>query len=159
MKRIVIAAVIAGAGLAGAAWAQQQNASREKEILGGKNAREILAPAPSLSADACRQLANYQPKKDGDAEYKPGVDVNGKPVVEADLGGNAIPVPDTVRFHLSVDMAEYLGLAGNGPNPAGYVDFGEVEIDRDGSVYLDGRPMESQQEAALRALCDEQKQP
>lgn len=157
MKRILAATVMAGLVLAGAALAQ--DGSHEKDILGGKSAHEILAPAPSLSADACRQLANYQPKKDGDAEYKPGVDVNGKPVVEADLGGNAIPVPDPVRFHLSVDMAEYLGLAGNGPNPAGYVDFGEVEIHRDGSVFLDGKPMESQQEAALRALCDEEKQP
>lgn len=159
MKRIVIAALIVGAGLAGAALAQAQDGSREKDILGGKGAREILAPAPSLSADACRQLSGYETKKDGDAEYKPGVDVTGKPVVEADLGGNAIAVPDPVRFHLSVDMAEYLGLAGSGPNPAGYVDFGEVEIDRDGSVFLDGKPMESQQEAALRALCDEKKQP
>src|SRR4051812_28656552 len=42
------------------------------------------AVLPAISDKDCQYLIAYQPKADGDAEYKPGVDAAGKPVLEAD---------------------------------------------------------------------------
>lgn len=106
-----------------------------------------------LSDEACRQLTAYQPGVDGSADYKPGVDVTGKPVVEADIGGAAIPVPEAIEFQLSVDMAQYLGYY-TSPQPEGYVDLGTITVLPDGQVLRNGAPMETQAETALRALCE-----
>lgn len=168
MKAAVCAVSFGLAFFAGAAMAQTagDRVTFEKDVLGGARAvavddkpQDLLSVRPSLSEDACRQLAGYRPEESNDATYSAGVDAGGRPVVEADIGGSAIPVPRDVTFRLSVDMAEYLGLSAGGPNPAGYIDFGEVTIRPDGQALLDGQPMESRQEAALRALCDEGKQP
>ncbi len=109
-----------------------------------------------LSSDACRNLAVYQPGVDGDAAYKPGVDVTGKPVVEADLGGGGIPAPDTVEFDLTVDMAQYLGFSVN-PAVEGKIGIAKITVLPDGRILRDGQPLEGQAEAALRALCKDSK--
>ncbi len=106
-----------------------------------------------LSDDACRQLSVYQPDQDGSADYKPGVDVTGKPVVEADIGGAALPVPEVIEFQLTADVAQYLDLPAT-PRPEGYLALGTISILPDGRVLRDGAPLETQAEAALRALCE-----
>ncbi|HEX2753183.1 MAG TPA: hypothetical protein VHP34_08830, partial [Alphaproteobacteria bacterium] len=50
---------------------------------------------------ACRALVRHQPADD--VTYKPGVDVHGKPVVEADINAAPITIPETVRFNITVD--------------------------------------------------------
>lgn len=111
-----------------------------------------------LSQEACRYLTAYKPGADGSAAYEPGVDVTGKPVVEADIGGSSIPAPDEITFDLSVDMAQYLGL-NPVPRPEGFIDLGIISVLPDGTVLHDGQPLESQAESDLRALCYEQKAP
>lgn len=135
-----LAAAVIVSGLAAASYSLAQNDSTDLV----------------LSNDACRNLTAYQPGADGDATYKPGVDVTGKPVVEADLGGGGIAAPETVEFDLTVDMAQYLGYSAT-QTPEGKIHIAKITVLPDGRVLRDGEPLEGQAQAALRALCQPKK--
>ncbi len=63
----------------------------------------------SLSASACQQMVQHVPADD--VTYKPGVDVHGKPVVPADLGGGpTITMPDQIDIQIGIDLADRLAL-------------------------------------------------
>lgn len=99
----------------------------------------------------CKYLAIYQPDPVNDAEYKPGVDAEGNPVVEADIAPSAITLPDKYTFDIKVDAATNAGL----PVPAGVISemsVGSVTIEK-GRVSFNGKPIEGDAEATLRALC------
>lgn len=103
-----------------------------------------------LDDAACRAITAHVP--DSGVEYQPGVDVHGKPVVEADLNPSPVKIPETIRFTITVDTMKYAGIA----VPAGVegkAAIGEVEIGKDGRMLFNGAPMEGEAEAALRALC------
>lgn len=107
---------------------------------------------PELDAKTCQQMATYQPDPKQGADYKPGVDVHGKPVVEADLNPSPIKLPDTISFDLTVDVAKYAGI----PVPAGTeakAAIGTVTVDKDGHMSFNGHPLEGDAEKALRELC------
>lgn len=102
---------------------------------------------------ACRMLVRHEPADD--AVYKPGVDVHGKPVVEADINASAITLPETIRFNITVDVAKYAGIH----LPTGTemsANMGTVEVLPDGKMTFNGQPMEGDAEAALVAICKEQ---
>jgi hypothetical protein len=108
--------------------------------------------APELDASVCRQMATYHPEAGKEADYKPGVDVHGKPVVEADLNPSQLKVADTVSFDVTVDLAKYAGLAvpeGTESKTA----IGTVTVDKDGRMTFNGKPLEGDAEKALRELC------
>lgn len=94
----------------------------------------------------CQLLGQHKPA--GDVAYTPGVDVHGKPVVPADLGGAAAIVPDTVVVPLSVDLAQRLqnsnveGLKLEAP-------LGMLEIHQNGRVTYNGQDWTPQ----VYALC------
>ena len=107
---------------------------------------------PELDPKVCQQMVAYQPDAVNGAEYKPGVDVHGKPVVEADITPNVVAMPDKVSFNVTVDLANYLGIAG----PVGLENeavLGKIEVDKAGHVTFNGKPLEGDAEAALRELC------
>ena len=63
----------------------------------------------ALSKQACARLVQHVPADD--VTYKPGVDVRGKPVVPADLGGGpAIVLPDEINIQIGIDLADRLAL-------------------------------------------------
>ncbi|WP_255542570.1 hypothetical protein [Azospirillum sp. INR13] len=65
---------------------------------------------PVIDLSLCQRLTRHVPA--ADVEYRPGVDVNGRPVVPADLPGTAgaqPPVP--IDLPLSVDLARRMGIA------------------------------------------------
>lgn len=102
---------------------------------------------------ACRALVRHEPA--ADAAYQPGVDVHGRPVVEADLNAAPIRPPETVTFHITVDVAQYAGI----PVPAGteaQAAIGEVTVAPDGRMTFNSTPVAGEAEAALIALCREQ---
>ena len=108
--------------------------------------------SPELDPKVCQWMVEYQPDANGGAEYKPGIDVNGKPVVEAELNPTPLQVPDTVSFNITVDVAKYAGI----DVPAGTetpASLGTVTVSKDGHMTFNGQPMEGNAEAALRALC------
>ncbi len=114
-------------------------------------AQEAPSVTPELDPEICSFMVAHQP--DSDVAYTPGVDVHGKPVIEADVGGGAFFIQaDEISFTLNVDLAKYLGIG----VPEGIetkADLGMIVIDRNGAVTFNGQPMEGGSEAALRSLC------
>lgn len=114
------------------------------------------APPPgdkdlSITVSDCQKLVDYQPS--ADVDYKPGVDVNGKPVAPADLAtsATAIKPPEKISFPLKIDVAKYIGLT----VPAGVQGktvIGTIAVEN-GQVTFNGKPLEGDATAALKALC------
>ena len=107
---------------------------------------------PELDPKVCQQMVTYQPDPMNGADYKPGVDVHGKPVVEADINPSPVEIPDTISFDVTVDLALYAGIA----VPTGTeqkASVGTVTVDKEGHMTFNGKPMEGSAEAALRELC------
>lgn len=102
----------------------------------------VASFAGDIPAEACRQLA----------EYRPGVDVHGKPVVPADLEEPAVTLPQTYSFDVTVDVAESLGIA-TPVGAAGDLTVGTITVEK-GKVLFNGNPVDTNAAAALRAQCD-----
>lgn len=67
------------------------------------------AESVPLSVADCQRLVRHQPR--GDVEYKPSVDVHGKAVVPADLGGGyQMNLPETIDIQIGIDLADRLAL-------------------------------------------------
>lgn len=110
----------------------------------------VAQDAPVLDASLCREIVLHKP--DADVKYTPGVDVHGRPVVEAELKSSVVKAPEEIEFDLTVDVAKYIGLTA----PAGVegqARIGTVKVDKDGRVHFNGQPLEGEAETALRALC------
>ncbi len=96
----------------------------------------------TYSHQMCRLLEKHVPRDD--VTYQPGADVNGKPVVPADLnGGSAFQLPDTIKIPLSVDLAQEFNLTEFDDNEL-VVPLGILEVTKDGRVLQDGRDLTDQ---------------
>ncbi len=108
-------------------------------------AQETLPPE-------CRLLKEHKPS--ADVNYRPGVDVHGKPVVPADI--NAAPMgleSQTIVVPLSVDLAERLQNQNiNGLEMTGTLGF--IEIAPGGRVTYNGQDLTGQ----VHVLCDQKPQ-
>ncbi len=74
----------------------------------------------ALSSADCKKPVQHVPADD--ATYKPGVDVRGKPVVPADLGGGSnLKIPEEIHIQIGIDLADRLARreARRTPSPAG----------------------------------------
>jgi hypothetical protein len=96
----------------------------------------------------CRVLPEHKTRED--VAYKPGVDVNGKPVIPADINAAPMEFNETLVVPLSVDLAERLGSQNiEGLDMTGTLGF--LEIHPDGRVAYNGRDLTPQ----IYALCGE----
>ncbi len=117
----------------------------------------------TVTAETCAALATYEPAPD--VEYQPGVDVNGAPVAPADLGGTPrIEVPRDISVSITVELAHVLGIPAF-PDPAHpqndiYKPEAAIGIVtyKDGKFAFNGQPLQSDAEAALAKLCQQQGQ-
>ena len=67
------------------------------------------AESVPVSVADCQRLVRHQPR--ADVEYQPGVDVHGKAVVPADLGGGyQMKMPETIDIQIGIDLADRLAL-------------------------------------------------
>jgi len=105
-------------------------------------------PVPEIDSALCSRIVPHQ--KAPDVDYKPGVDVHGKPVVEADLNPSPVKMPERVSFDITIDTAKYLGLST--PGLEGIVNVGSIAYEN-GQLTFNGEPMEGHAAKALRALC------
>lgn len=116
---------------------------------------EVLAAAPGrpkavVNAAECRALL-AEPAVPG-AAYVPGVDVNGQPVVPADIGGMS-PLGD-----IAIDLRTLLDQVSGGTVPpllsASEIREGRIRIGLDdGEVSLNGHRLGPQATAVVRAAC------
>jgi hypothetical protein len=119
-------------------------------LLSGAAAADEL-----IDAETCKYLAVYKPAPDVD--YKPGVDVHGHPVVEADITPPAVKMPENFSFDVNVDVAQAAGL----PLPAGtqaLAKVGTITYEK-GELKFNGKPLNGEEEAHLKALCNPPESP
>ncbi|MDR6770126.1 hypothetical protein [Azospirillum sp. BE72] len=107
---------------------------------------------PVIDLSLCQRLTRHVPA--ANVEYRPGVDVNGRPVAPADLPGTAgaqPPIP--IDLPLSVDLARRMGIALPSvpflPDDVTSV-WLSVVGDR---LYLNGQPIDPGAEDRLYAYC------
>ncbi|MFQ5617897.1 MAG: hypothetical protein ACE5FR_02905 [Rhodospirillales bacterium] len=108
-----------------------------------------------VTAGDCRRVVAHVAA--ADVEFRPGVDVRGRKVAPADLGGTPrVGIPDTITFDLQLDLEELAG-----PPPPGTVGevfgrpvLGHISI-RGHEVYFNDRLLGDMAEAELARKCRE----
>lgn len=120
-----------------------------------KQATPATTKVEVTAADCRRLFTEHRPA--ADVAYKPGVDVNGKPVAGADLNpAPQIKVPETVTFDIAVDLTRY-GVPASSPLFQPNVKLGQVQMDlASGKVLYNGEPLGNPEIEALREACRRQ---
>src|SRR5579883_1173479 len=96
-----------------------------------------------ISSDLCGKLA---PDAVPGAEYKPGVDVNGKPVAPADLSGSAAARVQNFPIEVHLDLRKHAG-----PNaPQGGAIFAFLHV-HDGKAYFNDEALTPDESGAIVA--------
>ncbi len=89
--------------------------------------------------------------------YQPGVDVNGRPVVPADLGDTPeIKLPEETVIAITVDIDKRFNIP---PTPDLFrpeATIGTVIVKEDGRAYFNGQPLTSEESHALSTACQKQ---
>jgi hypothetical protein len=105
----------------------------------------------AISRQDCERLVRHEPAPD--VAYQPGVDVHGKPVVPADLGGGApIQLPDVIYIPIEVLVQDRFHIPANSVLFNATAEVGVAEL-RGNQVYYQGQLLSDPEEAALEAAC------
>lgn len=116
------------------------------------NLSPLAAQEPILritKADCARLVEAAQA---GDVTYQPDIDVRGRSVVAADLGGSGLEAPGQILIHIGIELAERLGIPRDPSNFDADAEIGVVEV-RDKHAYFNGQPLQGEAEAELAAKC------
>jgi hypothetical protein len=112
------------------------------------------APASAeiaISRKDCQRLVNHQPAPD--VTYQPGVDVHGRPVVPADLGGGQqIQLPDVIYIPIEVLIQDKYGIPANSVLYDATALVGVVSV-RGNQVYFEDQPLTDPEIVALEEAC------
>ncbi len=104
----------------------------------------------TVSERDCHRLIRHQPR--ADVAHTPGVDVRGRPVVPADLGGGSpIRLPEVITIDIGFELDEKYGLGGGGKY-SGSSKIGSVTV-RNGDVFYDGHRLDDADQAAVATAC------
>lgn len=104
-----------------------------------------------LSEADCRLLTRHVPAPD--VAYQPGVDVRGRDVVPADLGGaQTIRVPETFTIDIDVFLADRLGIPADRKQFVPEANVAVVTVDGD-RVYFNGQPLSNLKQQAIADAC------
>lgn len=119
-----------------------------------------MAIAPNLavaqmfevSRHDCARLVEHRAR--ADVEYKPGVDVRGRPVKPADLNpGPVIGVPQSFSFDANIDLKKF-GVSSNSVLFQPSAGVGKIMVEDGGRrVLYDGQSLGNREQEALVALC------
>ena len=112
------------------------------------------APASAeiaISRKDCQRLVNHEPAPD--VTYQPGVDVHGRPVVPADLGGGQqIQLPDVIYIPIEVLIQDKYGIPANSVLYDATALVGVVSV-RGNQVYFEDQPLTDPEIVALEEAC------
>ena len=116
----------------------------------------ILWSAPAsaeiaISRKDCQRLVNHEPVPD--VTYQPGVDVHGRPVAPADLGGGQqIQLPDVIYIPIEVLIQDKYGIPANSVLYDATALVGVVSV-RGNQVYFEDQPLTDPEIVALEEAC------
>ena len=104
----------------------------------------------TISKAECRKLVRHQPS--ADVAYRPGVDVRGRRVAPADLGGGTnIAIPQEIEIPITVELDKTIGAAASGLyKPEATI--GKV-VYKNGRAWFNGQPLETGANAEVVAEC------
>jgi hypothetical protein len=112
------------------------------------------APASAeiaISRKDCSRLVNHEPAPD--VTYQPGVDVHGRPVAPADLGGGQqIQLPDVIYIPIEVLIQDKYGIPANSVLYDATALVGVVSV-RGNRVYFEDQELTDPEVAALEQAC------
>ena len=112
------------------------------------------APASAeiaISRKDCQRLVNHEPAPD--VTYQPGVDVHGRPVAPADLGGGQqIQLPDVIYIPIEVLIQDKYGIPANSVLYDATALVGVVSV-RGNQVYFEDQPLTDPEIVALEDAC------
>ena len=105
----------------------------------------------AISRKDCERLVNHEPAPD--VTYQPGVDVHGRPVVPADLGGGQqIQLPDVIYIPIEVLIQDKFGIPANSVLYDATALVGVVSV-RGNQVYFEDQPLTDPEIVALKEAC------
>lgn len=105
-----------------------------------------------MSSDICSTLGGNQPAVPG-AEYKEGVDVNGRRVAPADLPASPPPLEvENFPIEIKSSLAGKFNVPAMGGAYGAKAILGYVTV-RDNRAYFNGQPLGEDQRAALDETC------
>ena len=105
----------------------------------------------TISEADCRLLTRHEPAPD--VAYQPGVDVHGRAVAPADLGGHVpIEIPSTFTIDIDVFLAERLGIPANKKNYFPEANIAVVTV-AGNEVRFNDQPLGNLQQDAIAAAC------
>ena len=105
----------------------------------------------AISRSDCERLVRHEPAPD--VVYQPGIDVHGRPVAPADLGGGAqIQLPDVIYIPIEVLIQDKYGIPANSVLYHATALVGVVEV-RGNQVYFEDQPLTDPEIAALEEAC------
>lgn len=94
----------------------------------------------------CQQIKTYQ--SEGQADYTPGVDVNGNAVVSADAGDTIIdfPILDPINMPIQVDLQDYVDLDLDNTLPGSILEpsLADLKVFQDGRIQYNGQDITPQ---------------
>jgi len=106
----------------------------------------------TISQADCASLVRYVPA--ADVAYRPGVDLDGRPVAPADP--NAAPplaLPEQFSIPITVDLQKRLGVPADPSSfQTDHFTVGTV-VWRDNAAWFNGQPLQSEESLRLAALC------
>lgn len=132
-------------------------------VVGGLTALSgsAFAESVTISTADCRKLVAHAPRPD--VTYRAGVDVHGKAVVPADIGGSsAIDLPSVIEIPLTVDALKRIrgrdsqtasgDILASRRGIEGKAALGTLTIKGD-AVFWNGTQLQSQDEVLMAEAC------
>jgi hypothetical protein len=142
MSSILCAAILC---ISGEAWAQTPPQP---------NRAPVARPQLQVTAADCRRLVQAVPA--GDVNYRPGLDVYGRPVAPADLDpAPPLGPPERMTVYIDADLRRF-GVPATSPLFEPFVGVGEISFDRNGGVFFNGRPLGGSEQTAIAEICRRQ---
>lgn len=112
-----------------------------------------VAADVAVSKRDCDRLVKY--RQSAGVEYQAGVDVHGRPVAPADIGGgHNIKTPEIVVIPIEVLLRDSFDIPANSVLWGGSAQVGTVIVEGD-RVYYEGQLLGDPEAEALTALCNE----
>jgi hypothetical protein len=122
-------------------------------VLFGSDSLGADSRTIKLDRSSCELLVRHVPAPD--VAYQAGVDVEGRPVVPADLDPSwTLELPAEIPTYISQDLVERFGIGGDSPlfDADAFIGVATVSL-IDGHVTFNGRELVSADEQALAAQC------